>query len=826
MQLNSLIRHIIIFAALAMLACKGYAPELSYTVAFVSNNGSEIAPQTVTHGGKAVPPDSPVKDGHVFGGWHYDEECLIPWDFENHIVHTDMTLHAKWLAQYAVAFETGGGSAIDPQIVTEGGAITRPDNPNKAGYSFAGWFGDAGLHTLYDFNTPVAASITLYAKWAANTYTVTFDKNGGTTDASPATKAVTVPDTTIDALPIAPTRAGYTFAGWTMAASGGTAFTATTTVTANITVYAQWIANTYTVIFDKNGGTADASPATKTVTVPATTIDTLPIAPTRAGYTFAGWTTQAAGGTAFTSTTAVTANITVYAQWSVTVTFNRNGGTTDANPAAKTVTTPATTVGTLPTAPAKTGYTFTGWTTAASGGTAFTADTAVTASITVYAQWKVKAYDVYYFYADPDCNEVIQQDYGTKIAEPNPALPVGLYTGSPSSSHGWYNGDTKWDFAVDTMPAYGITLIYKYGTRISSVADNNLAAAVAYINANPGTYTLVLGANISAGTQVLTAANANLTIVGAWATRTITYTGGGNGTLFSLRGANQSVTIGDRIALSGVALPVQMWMQQVWINPGTFLMGSPATEPNRGSNETQHSVTLTKGFYMGKYQVTQELYQMVMGSNPSRFTSNPAAGEVQAKRPVEQVSWYAALVFCNKLSMMEGLTPVYSISGSTNPANWGAVPTNGNATWNAVTMNNSANGYRLPTEAEWEYACRAGTTTAYNTGASISDNTGWYTSNSGNMTHEVGKKPANAWGLYDMHGNVWEWCWDWYGSNYYTDAGAGTNPAGPTSGSNRVERGSSWNHPDAQGLRSSYRDYYGPEFRYDSFGFRVVRLAP
>ena len=239
-----------------------------------------------------------------------------------------------------------------------------------------------------------------------------------------------------------------------------------------------------------------------------------------------------------------------------------------------------------------------------------------------------------------------------------------------------------------------------------------------------------------------------------------------------------------------------------------------------------HSVTLS-GFYMSKYLVTQELYQAVMGNNPSSFQGAehpPAAGETQGKRPVEMVSWFDALVFCNTLSVQDGLTPVYSIKSSTDPAAWGDVPTSTThenyADWNAVTMAVSANGYRLPTEAEWEYACRAGTTTAYSTGDTISEADAWYSANSESRTREVGKKPANPWGLFDMHGNVWEWVWDWYAD--YTDT-AKENPTGPDTGVTRMIRGGSWSTVDDRQLRSAYRNILDQSYQDDSIGFRVVR---
>jgi formylglycine-generating enzyme required for sulfatase activity len=228
----------------------------------------------------------------------------------------------------------------------------------------------------------------------------------------------------------------------------------------------------------------------------------------------------------------------------------------------------------------------------------------------------------------------------------------------------------------------------------------------------------------------------------------------------------------------------------VRIEGGTFTMGSPSNEPERFSDEgPQHQVTVS-AFYMGKYQVTQAEYQSVMGTNPSYFKGS--------NLPIEKVSWYDAADFCNRLSQSEGLTPVYSGSGSDITCNW------------------NANGYRLPTEAEWEYACRAGTTTPYSTGNNITTSQANY--NSGSTT-TVGSFAPNPWGLYDMHGNVWEWCWDWYGSY---SSGAQNNPHGAVSGDVRVARGGSWNY-SGQYLRSAYRVHYYPSSGLTNFGFRLVR---
>jgi len=218
-------------------------------------------------------------------------------------------------------------------------------------------------------------------------------------------------------------------------------------------------------------------------------------------------------------------------------------------------------------------------------------------------------------------------------------------------------------------------------------------------------------------------------------------------------------------------------MDFVLIPAGTFMMGA---EDSRPDEKPVTKVSISKPFYFGKYEVTQEQWQAVMGSNPSYYKGT--------NLPVEQVSWNAAQGFLTNL-------------------------------------NDRVKGYRfrLPTEAEWEYACRAGTTTRYSFGdgdAALPEY-GWFTGNGERKTHPVGEKKPNPWGLYDMHGNVWEWCQDWYGP---LPGGRVTDPRGPVFGINRVFRGGSWGIA-ASRCRSAYRVWNKPGYRDYTLGFRVA-LGP
>jgi formylglycine-generating enzyme required for sulfatase activity len=249
------------------------------------------------------------------------------------------------------------------------------------------------------------------------------------------------------------------------------------------------------------------------------------------------------------------------------------------------------------------------------------------------------------------------------------------------------------------------------------------------------------------------------------------------------------------------AITNSIGMKLARIAPGKFVMGSPADEVHRNADETQHEVAITKPFYLSVHEVTQGQYQKVMGVNPSFFSKNGGGkqrveNKDTADYPVERVSWLDAVEFCKKLSAKEGKT------------------------------------YRLPTEAEWEYACRAGTKTVFHVGNDFNSNlaniNGLSYSSYGKeeagpfhrSTVKVGGYKVNDFGLYDMHGNVQEWCADWYADDYYKNSPK-DDPQGPKDGTERVMRGGGW-PSSAKACRAAARSHLLPDEKSYTSGFRVV----
>ena len=600
------------------------------------------------------------------------------------------------------------------------------------------------------------------------------------------------------ALPESPVREGYDLTGWNPALpekypEKNTKYTAV------------WVKEgDYTITYELNGGTnAPENPASYNVETETITLKD----PVKAGYTFEGWyMAEDFTGNAVTEIVqGSTGDITLYAKWvkegDYTITYVLDGGTnTPENPPSYNVETETITLKD----PVKAGYTFGGWykTEDFTGNAVTEIIQGTTGNITLYAKW-LESYTITY-----------ELDGGTNAPE-NPAsynVETGTITlKAPTKDKydfkGWYKDGEFTDEITEIIQGStgNITLYVKWELESYTITyelDGGTNAPE-----NPASY------NVETGTITLKdPVKTGYTFAGWYSAD------------------NSPVTKIPQGSTGDITLYAK-WVTD--IEGKVFVRGGDATLNGK-------EVTLSS-FWISPYEVTQEEFESLMTgnqngieANPSYYQGLPAAGEVQGRRPVEKVSWYDAIVYCNLLSIKEGLTPCYTIKNSTDPADWGTSPTSNDAYWDGVTCDFNANGYRLPTEAEWEYAARGGQTGitdgSWNydySGSNTLDDVAWYGNNSDEKTHEVGKKQANALGLYDMSGNVWEWCWDWYSGSGYP---RGTeDPAGPDTGSNRVERGGSCSYGASDctvSCRSSSFPYYRGNYYVDySRGFRLVRSA-
>ena len=537
-----------------------------------------------------------------------------------------------------------------------------------------------------------------------------------------------------------PTRTGYSFAGWFTKATGGTKVTGSTTITTNgaHTLYAHWSANTYSVTFNPNGGSV--SPTAKTVTY-GSAYGTLPT-PTREGHAFNGWFTDVVGGQQISSSDVVTAtsNLPLYAHWTVgscLIMFNANGGS--VSPETQTVTY-GDIYNTLPT-PTKTGYSFVGWFTARDGGSQIlpTDTVMVTGSQTVYAHWTPRSYTVTF-----DANEGVGSTtktvtYATVVGE----LPSVTREGYVFN--GWFTDPINGSVITSNTVVYGDRTYYAHWSD-SSAAITSLYCVI----------------DLSAGADA--------------ASYPVTYMD-----VPPAGGFNQDQYKTTKLVLRR-------------IEPGTVRMTG---ETQSYGDVPMYTMTLTKPFYIGLFEVTQKQFELVTGSNPSMY-----AGDM---RPVDNVSW----------NLIRGDSSVY---------NWPRSSVVDPDTFMGKIQIKTGLNFDLPTEAQWEYACRADTTSKYNDGSDTSANWSSLGRYGGNKTDGkggfaehtvVGMYQPNNWGVYDMHGNVFEWCLDWY-AKLTRDA---TDPTGPQSGDYRVFRGGGWS--SSYIYPSSTRAAIPPTGAGDTRGFRL-----
>ena len=448
------------------------------TVTYNSNGGSTVADGTTTSGGTITSaPTAPSKTGYAFAGWFTDSGLTTQAVFPN-FVHgqtSNFTLYAKWTAAtytltYVYNGATSGNSTPSAGYTTGGSAIALP-TPSKTGYTFAGWFADSGLQNSVSGNQTPSADATLYASWTANSLTVTYNSNGGST----VSNGSTTTGGTMTSAPADPIQTGFTFAGWYTDSGLTTQAVFPNFVhgqTSNFTLYAKWSANTLTVTYNSNGGSAVSNGSTTT----GGTMASAPADPTKAGYSFAGWFTNAGLTTQAVFPNFVhgqTANFTLYAKWSantLTVTYNSNGGSAVSNGS----TTTAGTISSAPVSPTKIGYDFAGWFTNAGLTTQAVFPNFVhgqTSNFTLYAKWTSGSFSLTYEYNGGDPGNGIAA-FGYTTGDSAISLPAPTKTGYTFA--GWF-ADSGFQNAVvgDQTPSADLTLYAKWTADALTVTYNS-----------------------------------------------------------------------------------------------------------------------------------------------------------------------------------------------------------------------------------------------------------------------------------------------------------------------------------------------------------------
>lgn len=424
----------------------------AYTVTFDSQGGSDVADVPAQHGKPIVQPSDPVKEGYTFKGWYTTKEYAIEWNFDDAVMG-NMPLYAKWeINHYAVSFNTNGGSSVDAQTVDHGNKASLPTEPTREHYEFGGWYSDDKLTTEFDFaNTEIKGETTIYAKWTPVIYNITYDLDGGSVTLdklNPIFYTVETESFTLNN----PTKTGYEFKGWSTGddSKAETAVTITKGTSGDLSYKAVWEKKSYTVTFDSKGSSAVEAAAIKyeeKITKPSD--------PTKAGYTFAGWYKETACENVWDfDNDVVTDETTLYAKWTAnryTALFDKNEGDT-VSPASIEKDYQEE-LGTLPTA-TRTGYSFAGWFTAATGGDQISNKTKMPLDgTTYYAQWTINQYTVK-FDGNGGSNETdITADYDSELE----TLPTSSRTGYTFA--GWYTekiGGTKVE-TTTKVPAKDVT---------------------------------------------------------------------------------------------------------------------------------------------------------------------------------------------------------------------------------------------------------------------------------------------------------------------------------------------------------------------------------